>query len=167
MKYIVTKRLNGHGFEIGQIVRVKKFDDGYKAEAVGGETPPACYVQMSELEPLPMSELKKCWLWLIGFIIVCALLDCASANASGYEPYLKVGVGYKFSEQDEIQFCCDDRVYAIDNGSDYSARFEFGWERGNLSFGASHHSQWLAGWPFNDKWEYYKTELFIDYKWSL
>jgi len=114
-----------------------------------------------------MSDLKKCWLGLIGLIIVCAGLDCASAQASGYEPYLKIGVGYKFSEQNEIQFCCDDRVYAIDNGSDYSARIEFGWEVGNLSFGASHHSQWLAGWPFNDKWEYYKTELFIDYKWSL
>jgi len=109
-----------------------------------------------------MTDNKKAVLGLAALVAVCGLLDCASAQASGYEPYLKVGLGYKFSEQDGIRFGNDPHEYRLEN-EPISARGEVGFQNGCVSFGISHHSQWAAGWPFNDKWEYHKTELFIDF----
>lgn len=85
------------------------------------------------------------------------------------EIYLKIGAGDKFDEQKKVRLEMDNtKIYEIQN-SPYSARFETGVECGNISYGISHHSQWATGAPFNSEGEYYKTEFFIDYKfsWSL
>jgi hypothetical protein len=166
MKYIVTKRLCGHDFDIGQAVTVKKYHGGYKAKAVRGETPVACYVSMYELEPLPMSDNKKIIIVTLLFLIACALLDCVSANASGYEPYLKVGVGYKFSETRYFDDYRDGSKFYIEFDDPLAARFEAGWEKGNVTFGVAHYSNWRTGWPFNDRGELQNTQIFVDYKWG-
>lgn len=73
--------------------------------------------------------------------------------------YIKIGGGYKLIES---------KFYTMDNKtletSKISARIELGAEKGAWSYGLAHHSQWFDGWPVNNKWEYQKTELFIDYK---
>lgn len=96
-------------------------------------------------------------------IFFCGLTDFASAECS--EIYLKVGAGYKFSENDSVTL--NGKDYKIDNAHPISARLEMAKECGNVSFGVAHHSQWATGAPFNGKKEYQKTELFIDYKFSL
>lgn len=92
------------------------------------------------------------------------LIMLASPVMACDEIYLKVGTGYKFDEQDKINF--EGVNYDYINVSPYSARIETGVECGNLTYGISHHSQWATGFPFNETGEYYKTELFIDYKFS-
>jgi hypothetical protein len=89
------------------------------------------------------------------FLIVAAILLCGCSTT-----YVKVGAGYKLQESD------------IDwrDGSDnhpVSARVEVYKKQGALSYGVAHHSQWLQGRPFNDGLEYSKTEVFIDYTFSL
>jgi hypothetical protein len=69
--------------------------------------------------------------------------------------YAKVGAGYKFVEYKYSEF---------EYVSPYSARIDLAVDCGNLSFGISHHSQWLTGWPINNVKEPNKTEFFIDYK---
>jgi len=113
-----------------------------------------------------MNDLKKCWLGLIGLIVLCAGLDCASANASGYEPYVKVGVGYKFSETRYFDDYRDGSKFYIEFDDPLAARFEAGWEKGNLSFGIAHYSNWRTGWPFNNEGELQNTQIFVDYKWG-
>lgn len=105
-------------------------------------------------------------IWVAAVIASALLMFSPSAKADCDEIYLKVGAGYKFDEQKEIRLQQDSgKVYEIAN-SPYSARFETGVECGNLTYGISHHSQWATGIPFNDTGEYYKTEFFIDYKFS-
>jgi hypothetical protein len=48
-----------------------------------------------------------------------------------------------------------------------SARIEIGLEHGPWSYGYSHHSQFLTGWPIDSRLEYSKNEVFIDYKWTF
>lgn len=98
-KHIITANKNDHGFEIGQVVTVvESYAGGYQATAVKGETPSNNWVSSQEIESAPVSDNKKILFVTILFLIVCALLDCATARASGYEPYLKIGVGYKFQK---------------------------------------------------------------------
>lgn len=94
-------------------------------------------------------------------------LSSASAIASCDKVFAKVGAGYKFNEQKE--FVYDGVAYDFYNVSPYSARFELGVDCDNLTYGIAHHSQWATGAPFNNKGEYYKTEIFIDYRvdWEL
>jgi len=113
-----------------------------------------------------MSDNKKIIIVTMLFLIACALLDCASANASGYEPYVKVGVGYKFSETRYFDDYRDGSKFYIEFDDPLAARFEAGWEKGNLSFGIAHYSNWRTGWPFNDRGELQNTQIFIDYKWG-
>lgn len=79
-------------------------------------------------------------------------------------PYVKVGAGLKFQEQ--INRYCNSKLQC--NGSSpLTARIEAGIHQGSWSYGVSHHSQWLVGFPFNDDKEYSKTELFVDYEWQF
>lgn len=95
---------------------------------------------------------------LILALIILLTTGCTStSNTLGY---CKVGAGYKFDEA---------YVYWGDGEKNHpvSARFECGVEDGALSYGGAHHSQWKTGAPFNDGYEYYKTEIFIDYKFTI
>ena len=79
--------------------------------------------------------------------------------------YVRVGAGYKFNES-EITHHNDDGT--IHSGSPISARIGVYYQYSdNVRIGIDHHSQWLTGFPVNDDTEYYKTELFIDYTFSL
>ena len=89
-------------------------------------------------------------------IVICALLGgCASQT-----PYFKVGASYKF---DELEMTFHDGTGGKRKSDPIGARVEVGVEDESFNYGVSHHSQFLDGWPFNDKYEYHKTELFIDY----
>lgn len=80
-KYVITKNLNDHGFEIGQVVKIVLSHSGlYMATAVRGKTPDANHVSSLEIEPAPVSENKKILVFTMLFLIACALLDCASAG---------------------------------------------------------------------------------------
>lgn len=97
-------------------------------------------------------------------LLILALVLATPFVYADSELYFKVGAGYKFDQQDKVQL--DGVTYKLTTISPYSARFELGVETGNLTYGISHHSNWDTGWPFNDIQEQYKTEIFIDYKWS-
>ncbi len=102
--------------------------------------------------------------YLILFILVSSF-----CNAGDYSYYVKIGAGYKFNEPSTLATYVDGVRYTdgVDFGGPITSRIEIGVETGNVSFGISHHSQWLEGWPINDKDEYYKTEVFIDYKFTF
>ena len=101
-------------------------------------------------------------------ILLVVLLMTGCANTSYY---VSVGAGLKFQETniDWVRHGKESSNVPI------SARIEIGAEREvpcvmmgvkcSVKTGASHHSQWLAGWPVNDKGEYSKSEFFVDYKW--
>lgn len=110
-----------------------------------------------------MKELSKVYAFMALVVMLCGVADYASAECS--DIYLKVGAGYKFAENDSVTL--EGKDYEIDNAHPISARFEIAKECGNLTFGVAHHSQWATGAPFNDKKEWQKSELFIDYKFSL
>lgn len=98
-------------------------------------------------------------------LLLSALLSIPSCTPAVADSiYLKVGAGYKF---DELALYSSKTREMISDP--LTARIEVGYEKGPLTFGVSHHSQWLRGWPVDDKLEYYKTELFVDYKidWEL
>ena len=75
--------------------------------------------------------------------------------------YFKFGVGYKFNEA-EVRWADGD----VSN-TPVSARFELATQYKNFTFGYSHHSQVTNGAPFNNNGEYFKDEIFIDYKITL
>ena len=98
-------------------------------------------------------------LLLISLIL---LFSCTSKA----DIYIKIGSGYKLIETDYMVSTKGQKLN-LETGGKISARIEIGKEHGNWSYGISHHSQWFAGYPFNDRDEYQKTEIFIDYKWTL
>ncbi len=73
-----------------------------------------------------------------------------------------VGAGYKFQEKYY-------KPSSMPSASPISARFGITYQYSeHVSFGIDHHSQWLTGFPVNtDKDIYSKTEIFIDYKFTL
>ena len=80
--------------------------------------------------------------------------------------YVTIGAGYKIDELTIYMKNSDDSEYKFNDP--YSARIEIGYNfTKNVKFGISHHSQWSTGYPFNDKKEPNKTELFIDYTFTL
>lgn len=99
--------------------------------------------------------------------LILAILVISSPVFSCDGPYLKVGAGYKFSESDKFHDSVNGGMHKIENADPLSARIEIGKEHGKWSYGVSHHSQWRTGFPFNDKKELHKTELFLDYKFSF
>ena len=92
-------------------------------------------------------------------LLALALLisGCTSTSTT----YCKIGVGY---ELHATEITWGD---GSPNDSDITARFACGIEDGNISYGLFHSSQYLTGRPFNNDSEYEKTELFIDYKFTL
>lgn len=101
-------------------------------------------------------------------LLVFLLSISGLANAGDFYPYASIGVGYKFHEaQYQYSFIVGSREYGLilETGGNDSALFEAGIEYGrSISFGIKHDSQYSTGWPFNDKNEYHKTEVFIRYK---
>lgn len=108
-------------------------------------------------------------LFLRDLLLVLALVGLCifiSSKAKA-DIYIKIGSGYKLIETDHIVRATGEKVY-FNTGGKLSARIEIGKESGNWTYGLSHHSQWLSGFPVNeDGNEYQKTEIFLDYKWRL
>lgn len=92
-------------------------------------------------------------------ITLIALSILLTGCAQMGEPYLKAGLGYKFRETN-IDFT---RNNGDTSNSKITARFELGYELDNITYGVSHHSQPLVGWPTDNRDEYAKTEFFVDY----
>lgn len=88
-------------------------------------------------------------------VIILVITGCT------HTPYVKVGAGYKVSET-ELRF--DDGSSA---SSPISARIDIGMQKGNFTYGLSHHSQYFTGRPFNNDMEYQKTEVFVDYTYKF
>ena len=118
------------------------------------------------------NPFKSFALLLIGYILL-ATLTLRSAHGTEFDvkafldkTYITVGVGYKVQET---------KLYHTNSyGSSYvmndpiTARIDIGYQYSkNLTFGISHHSQYFTNAPFNNREEYAKTELFIDYKFHL
>ena len=95
---------------------------------------------------------------ILATLILTTVTGCSSV------PYAKVGVGYKLEEQ-KLHWCNNNKGCREGN-KPLSARFEVGFEIDNISYGISHDSQYGQGAPFNNDEEYFKTEIFIDYKWG-
>ena len=101
--------------------------------------------------------------------ILSALLLSAPASATKFDvdwylsrTHVTVGIAHKLSQT----LTYDDTGGKIKNSP--TARMEVYYQYSkHVKFGVSHHSQWLEGAPFNDRFEYSKTELFIDYTFSL
>ena len=101
---------------------------------------------------------------MIKYLLI-ALLVAPGVRAADWKgkTSFKIEAWYKFDET-TIRF--DGELWE----DPVSARIEIGYELNpNVSFGLSHHSQWRTGFPMNrnDENEYYKTEIFIDYKFTL
>lgn len=97
------------------------------------------------------------------YIILAISLLAPIVNAD--EIYFKVGAGYKVAQHDSFRY--QGQLYKFDDVSPYSARFELGVQKGRFTYGVAHYSQWDSGFPFNDKEEPNRTELFIDVKFTL
>ena len=101
-------------------------------------------------------------------VIVTALIATAPTSASEFDvdkflnnTYVTVGIAHKLREN-TIKY----KGVPIEQSP--TARIEVFYQYSkHVKFGISHHSQWLLGKPFNDKAEYSKTEIFIDYTFSL
>lgn len=100
---------------------------------------------------------------IITVLVVFAITGCASICDTRYA---KIGAGYKFQEK-SISKKNIDGTYSPYKSSPISARLEGGCKKNSYLFGVSHHSQWSTGAPFNDDWEYHKTELFVDKEWEF
>ena len=97
---------------------------------------------------------------IVRAIIVCSLLTACSVKP----PFqVKIGAGYKLDESDMYGYSS----VTPHDSSALSARLELFQEIDEWSYGVSHHSQWLTGVPFDNEWEYSKTEVFVDYTFTL
>lgn len=93
----------------------------------------------------------------ITLLLILFVTGCASPW------YARVGAGAKMDET-HIYW---ERGEEMRKASPISFRGEIGTCEGSWCYGVSHHSQFFDGAPFNDRMEYQKTELFIDYVWEL
>lgn len=84
-------------------------------------------------------------------------------KAISYRDYhFKVGTGYKLLYEKMIDCTTHKEAFAHDERWDYSARFGlYKTLKKGYEIGVWHHSQWSVGEPYNDSWEYFKTELTI------
>ena len=117
------------------------------------------------------TKALKFVLW-VAVVVISAVVMILPAEAADFDvksylakTYITIGAGYKFQEtnlklnKDGVQSNWNEPM---------SARIEVYYQYSkNVTFGISHHSQWLTGFPFNDDSEYSKTEVFIDYTFSL
>jgi len=82
------------------------------------------------------------------------ITGCASPT------YVKVGTGYKVNETN-IDWKDGSKSDPV------VARIEVFKKSGAVTYGVSHSSQWFQGWPVNNELEYAKTEVFIDYTFTI
>jgi hypothetical protein len=99
-------------------------------------------------------------------VVIIILAIAITSNQAKADVYIKIGSGYKLIETEYVRRPNNEKVY-FNTGGKLSARIEIGKEKGSWTYGIAHHSQWLSGFPFDDKEELQKTEIFIDYKWTL
>lgn len=93
-------------------------------------------------------------------LILIAIIICTNAFGN-CKPKAYAGFGYKFHEK-QVQYWDQNGLAKL------SARFgAYYLCHGVFRLGMDHHSQWFVGPPINDKSEYYKTELFVDYVFDL
>ncbi len=100
------------------------------------------------------------------FSLVISIISLVVAINAKADIYIKIGSGYKLIETEYVKLDDGSRV-DIATGGKISARIEIGKESGNWSYGLAHQSQWFAGFPFDKDEETEKSEIFIDYKWTL
>lgn len=93
-------------------------------------------------------------------VLILVLLTLTIGCSSTHKPYVKIGTGYK-SQESQIDFGS-----GIDKSLVYkiSCQIELGVDYKSFSYGIRHVSQCFVSWPFNNKDEYAKDELFLDYK---
>ena len=89
-------------------------------------------------------------------VMLAVSLNAQAAEFEGVYGY--VGAGYKVDE-----FTWNDQPF----GRNPTARFGIYGKWGKVKAGIDHHSQWRDGAPFNERQEYHKTELFVDYELCL
>ncbi len=99
-----------------------------------------------------------------GLLIVLLALSL-SAFADDFIPYITIGPGMMIQGPDSVML--DGHSEPMDFGGTDTALIEIGIDKGPISFGLKHDSQWSTGWPVNKQEEYYKTELFIRYKYQF
>ena len=79
---------------------------------------------------------------------------------------VRIGISYKLKEN-VIYFSRTDGTRS-DVSSPIGARIGLWYQYStNVTIGIDHHSQWFQGFPFNNEGEYSKTELFVDYTFSI
>jgi hypothetical protein len=93
-------------------------------------------------------------------IISLGLCLVMSGCASTCFDYAKVGVGYKLYE---TKMVFDGKEF----NDPITARLELGTQCDAYSFGYSHHSHYMTGFPFNNKSEYTRDEVFVDYMYKF
>ncbi|HHZ70504.1 MAG TPA: hypothetical protein EYN54_09575 [Methylococcaceae bacterium] len=113
-----------------------------------------------------MNKIVIAIILIISFVTNKAMSSEFDVQKFLNKTYIKIGAGYKFHE---AKFYLPDSTggtHLIEQP--ISARIEIGYQLSRkLTVGISHHSQWLSGFPLTNKYEYFKTELFIDYTFSL
>ena len=90
--------------------------------------------------------------------------------SSGY--YTSIGVGFKIASDNRVvtkrsdpNFLTEEEYFTVNESylDKLTARFSIGKKFKYYTLSIDHHSQWLAGQPFNDDFEYYVTSLNISY----
>lgn len=75
-----------------------------------------------------------------------------------------VGSGYKIKSQESITFSTG-KTHQLSTDiirkNRFTARFGVYKRIDDWEIGLAHHSQWFVGRPFNNDWEYHKTEVVI------
>ena len=90
-------------------------------------------------------------------IIAVSILLTGCANMG--DPYLKVGVGYKFHETELGRM--------VDCNKKFTGRVQLGYELGPVTYGIEHLSDLQCAKPFREGVEYTNDQVFIDYKFNL
>jgi len=99
-------------------------------------------------------------------ILAIILMLASSTAMADYDYYVKIGAGYKIDQTEYTTDIESGRKVYLHFNDPISARIEVGIEHESISYGISHHSNWLTGYPFNNEGEFHKTEIFVDYKFS-
>ena len=112
----------------------------------------------------------------VALILGCTLFAACDTKAAKFDvagfldkTYITIGAGYKV--QEPTLYYWQETNYGYEKvaiNDPFSARLEIGYHYSkNVKFGISHHSQWLTGAPINNGRETFKTEIFVDYTFTL
>jgi len=102
----------------------------------------------------------------VALLTVAFVMLYAAGTKASDGIYLKVGASYKTHSEAYTNF--DGEGYQWkDHSSPIGARFELGAQKGNITAGVAHYSQWADGWPVNNDKESARTEIFVDVKFDL